>query len=97
MPARITKIHSERVKEQIRTAQLLNRLQADAFGELKTPKGEVYELSPGRRISIMWLLERVIPKAQAPLDVALSGNITVVRRDPTQRPADYHRKGKASV
>ncbi len=53
-------------------------------------------MSRAELASSIALLDRCIPKAQAPLDIALNGNITVIRRDPTQRPAGYHRKGKAS-
>jgi hypothetical protein len=53
-------------------------------------------MTPAQIAAASMLLDRCIPKAQAPLDIALNGNITVIRRDPTQRPAGYHRKGKAS-
>jgi hypothetical protein len=42
------------------------------------------------------LLSTLIPKAEAPKDINLRGNITVIRRDPTQRPEGYKRRGKAS-
>lgn len=45
------------------------------------------------------LLDRCIPKAQDPVDLNLGGNVTVVFRDPTNRPANLQRerKGRASV
>lgn len=83
--------------ERIRLSQLVSRLQDFALGTLKNRPGASCEMSKSQVSAACFLIERRLARAQAPLDVALSGNITVVRRDPTQRPADYHRKGKASV
>lgn len=76
--------HPDEVKEKIRVSQLVNMLQQDAFGLLRTAAlgtdgrplrnadGTAimvpYELSDGRRASARFLIERVIPRAEAPRD-----------------------------
>lgn len=51
-------------------------------------------MTPTQLVAATALLDRCLPKAQAPLDVSLQGNISVVVRDPTARPEGYHRKGR---
>jgi len=43
------------------------------------------------------LLGKILPNAEAPKDINLTGNITVIRRDPTHRTLGYHRKGRATI
>ncbi len=83
----------EIVRDRIRIGMIVSRMEQHALGELKGAKRMTEtQITAGTK-----LLERCIPKAQAPIDVAVSGTIIVEERDPTRRPADYHRKGKASV
>lgn len=99
MAARLNKLDTERVLERIRLSQLVNLLQNNAMGTLKTTTGEnagkPYELSKSRAQSAMFLIERKLARAVAPQDLNVNGNITVIFDDPTQRPEQmngYHRK-----
>jgi hypothetical protein len=107
MAARLNTRHSELVIKRIRTGALVDRLQKHALGTLRFPTGGAGgskrgESKPGVMTesqvrAAAFLIERTIARAQAPLNVAMSGDIIVEERDPTQRPADYHRKGKAPM
>jgi hypothetical protein len=100
MAARLNKLDTERVLERIKLSQLVNLLQNNAMGTLKTTngegKGQPYELSKSRIQSAMFLIERKLARAVAPQDLNVNGNMTVIFDDPTQRPPDsvngYHRK-----
>lgn len=57
------------------------------------------EMTPLQLAAAQYLVDKIVPKAEAPKQLELSGSITVIDRDPTQRPAGYdqRRKGKASL
>lgn len=79
MAARLNRHHSEQVLERIQLANLVTMLQKDALGQLKNPNtGEDMELSEGRRSSAKFLIERKLARAEAPKQLNLGGNITVV-------------------
>jgi len=85
--ARLNRNHSELVLKRIKTSQLVNRLQDNAFGKI--------ELTDGQIASAKFLIERTVAKAVMPQDINVNGNLTCVFRDPTDRPAQmngYHRK-----
>lgn len=87
MAARLNRNHSELVLKRIKTSQLVNRLQDNAFGKI--------ELTDGQIASAKFLIERTVAKAVMPQDINVNGNLTCVFRDPTDRPAQmngYHRK-----
>jgi len=81
--------HYEITKDRIRLSLLLGRLEKHGLGELK-------KMDRGQQISAMYLVDKLIPKAEAPKDINLNGTIIVRERDPTQRPPGYHRRGPAS-
>jgi len=89
----------EKVRERIRIGLIVGRLERQALGELdpRRKKGADSAMTNAQLTAAIALMDRCLPKAQAPLDLNVAGSITVVRRDPTQRPADYQRKGKAST
>lgn len=78
MAARLNPRHSALVLKRIKTSQLLNRLQDNAMGTLKTSKGELYELTKGERASIIWLLERTLARAEAPKQLQVTGELTLI-------------------
>lgn len=83
----------EITKERIRLGLLLGRLENHALGEL--PKRQ--SMTGTQMAAAMYLVDKHIPKAQPVIE--LNGNVTVVFRDPTQRPANLskERKGRATV
>jgi hypothetical protein len=76
------------------------QLQRDENGK---PRTEVYLRSIGmtgpQLTAAIKLLDRCLARAQAPLDVALSGSIIVEEIDPTIRGENYQRRrtGKAAI
>lgn len=78
MAVRLNLKHSEQVLERIKLSQLLNRLQQNGLGTLKSPKGEPYSLSRSEVTSITWLLERKLARAEAPRELKVSGELTLV-------------------
>lgn len=78
MAERLNKRHSELVIQRIKASQLLNRLQDNALGLLKDKNGDPCELSKGQRGSIEWLLERILARAEAPKELKVSGELTLV-------------------
>ena len=85
----------EKVIERIRVGMLVSRFERQALGELKA--GKKVAVSE-RQMTMMdyltgkALLERVIPKAEAPKELALTGNVNVIIRDATRPPEGYQRK-----
>lgn len=94
-------------------AQLVNRLQEFSLQPVElliTERGatEVYvSRVKGRKPVVMtaaqvkstcFLIERLMPKAEAPKDLNVTGQLVTVVKigDPTQRPEGYERRGKAS-
>lgn len=57
MAARINRSHDARTREKIKTSQLINRLQDNAFGEV--------ELTAGQLKSIEILLRKSLPDLQS--------------------------------
>lgn len=87
MAARLNRNHSELVLKRIKTSQLVNRLQDNAFGKISLDEGQI--------ACAKFLIERTLAKAVNPLDLNVQGNLTCVFRDPTDRPQQmngYHRK-----
>lgn len=70
MAARLNRMHSELVLKRIRTSQLVNRLQDAALGKFDMTRTQV--------AAAVFLIERTIARAEAPKDLNLTGNITVV-------------------
>lgn len=54
MAARLDRVHSQRVRERIKTTLLLERVQDHAFGEL--------EMTPSQLQAAFALLDRTVPK-----------------------------------
>jgi hypothetical protein len=92
-PAKVpdkTRFTHEITKDRIRLGLLLGRIEQHGLGELK-------KMPPTQLAAAQYLVDKIIPKAVAPQQLQVSGNITVIRRDPTARPEGYQRKGRASV
>jgi len=73
MAARLQRRHSDDVRARIQTSQLLNRLQANALGEIEMTREQI------RSVEI--LLKKVLPDLQATTldgELKLTGNLTVV-------------------
>ena len=104
----------ERVAKRMRFAQLVKRLEdfsLQAVEQVPTANGgtqELYVAAKGKRPIVMtaaqvkstcFLVERLMPKAEAPKDVNLNGAMSWIVEidDPTQRPDGYERRGKAST
>jgi hypothetical protein len=85
--------HLEITKERIRLGCLLYRLEAQALGDL--PKRGAMAMTMAQQDAAKYLVDKLVPKAVAPVDLNLQGNMTVVFRDPTRRPEGYKRKGAA--
>ena len=107
MPPRPRREHSARIIQTIDVPGLVKLLQANARGKLKKrgpdhvdKNGRRHktsvpmELSESRQRSAIFLIERVIPKAEAPKDLNLDlvGSVSFTFDDPTQRPAGYKRR-----
>lgn len=77
----LSKRNDESIRARIKTALLVETLQADALGTLTNNDGELVELSEGRRKSALGLLRKTLPDLAA---VELSGSVTatVVARRP---------------
>lgn len=72
MAARKHLTHDEKTRNRIRTSQLLNRLQDNAFGKI--------ELTSGQLKSIEILLKKALPDLSAvQLDVEHSGNLAITK------------------
>jgi hypothetical protein len=87
MAARLNRNHSELVLKRIKTSQLVNRLQDNAFGKIELTEGQIQ--------CAKFLIERTVAKAVMPQDLNINGNLTCIFRDPTDRPVEmngYHRK-----
>jgi hypothetical protein len=89
------------VTDRIKVSHLVNILQRNGLGQLrKSVRDPVtgkrrkvpYFLEDSQVRSAIFLIDRVLPRATAPQDVNLLGNVTVVFDDPTQRPAGYKRR-----
>ncbi len=80
---RLNPRNTDAVLAKIKTIQLTNRLQNHALGKLKKPM----EDSQVRAAS--FLIERLLARAAAPLDLNVNGTIIVEERDPTARPDGY--------
>jgi len=78
MAARVLKPHhQEDVKRKIQVSQLVNLLQDNAFGRLKNPKGQHYELSKGQIISARILIDKCLSNAPTTLTGADGGPVIV--------------------
>ena len=95
----------EKVRERIRLSMIVRRLDKQALDELQpqmrtvlNDQGEkVRKLVPttmsrAAMIAAIALIDRCIPKAEAPKDINLNGSITVIERDPSDRPKGYQRR-----
>lgn len=84
MPARLNRNHSEAVLKRIKTSQLVNRLQNHALGTLKGPPCEEYpegrplEMTRAQVQAAVFLIERTLAKAEAPRDLNLKADLSVV-------------------
>lgn len=85
MAARISPHHLEVTRKKIQTSQLINRLQANALGQLEP------ELSQGQIRSIESLLRKTTPDLQATaLDVNMDGELNITINKMLDGPADPH-------
>lgn len=80
MAARLNRNHSEQVLERIKLSQLVNRIQLNALGELKSPndKDKTVEMTDGQLRSAIFLIERKLAKAEAPRNLNVSGEINLI-------------------
>jgi hypothetical protein len=84
----------EKVRQRIRVGLLKSRLERQALGTLKAD-AKAAGNRPMDAIQLraaMYLVDKVIPNAQAAIDVTLGGTIIVEERDPTARPNGYQRR-----
>lgn len=70
MAVRLNARHSESCLKRIRTSQLLNRVQEHALGKLTMQKTELQ--------AACFLIERTLAKAEAPKDINLNAQVTLV-------------------
>lgn len=80
----------EIVKQRIRATKLMQRLQNHAFGTLKNSvNGEEVpaEMTDSQIKAAVFLLERLVPRAEAKKEVGLSGSLTTVVQWPLQKTA----------
>jgi hypothetical protein len=70
MAERLNKNHSESCLKRIRTSQLLNRVQDHALGQVEMSKTEL--------TAACFLIERTLAKAEAPKELKVSGELTLV-------------------
>jgi hypothetical protein len=104
----------DRVRQRMKFSALVKRLEdfsLQAVEQVPTANGgtqELYVTAKGKRPIVMtaaqvkstcFLIERLMPKAEAPKDVNLNGAMSWIIEidDPTQRPDGYERRGKAST
>lgn len=73
MAARLNRMHSDKIRERIRIAVVVQRLEANALGELKGRTGEYIEMTDGQIRSAIALMDRVLAKAENARDI----NVTV--------------------
>ena len=66
--------HQDEVRAKIQAAHLVTLLQKNAAGELKTPQGEPYELTPGRIKSAEILLSKSLSALQSTEVVSVNAN-----------------------
>lgn len=82
----------EKVRERIRLAKIVNRLERAALNELPAKgRGPNAPLTMLQLQAGVALLDRCLPRAQF-VDVTHGGSITVIRRDPTRRDQGYKRR-----
>jgi hypothetical protein len=60
----------EIVRRRIQTAMLLKRLHSSALGEI--------QMDPVQAANARFLFERMVPKAEAPKDLNIQGEIKVI-------------------
>jgi hypothetical protein len=84
----------EKVRDRIRIGLIMSRLEKQALAELdpKAKKGADSAMTPAQMQAAIALMHKCLPNAEAPRDINLNGNITVIDRDPTQRPDGYERR-----
>ena len=73
MAARKNLSHDDKTRERIKTSQLVNRLQDNAFGTKTGSAKEYVELTAGQLKSIEILLRKSLPDLSA---ITLSGSTT---------------------
>ena len=85
--------------ERLRIGTIMGRLEKQALGELSSRRKQGMDsaMTLAQQDAAKFLVSLVIPKAEAPKQLDLGGNITVVMRDPRDRPPGYKRKGRASL
>lgn len=79
MAERHNKLDTERVLSRIRISQLVRRLQNNALGQLKSPKGDPVAMTDGQIRSAMFLIERKLARAESPKKLDVSGTLTLER------------------
>jgi len=85
MATRLNRLHSDAVVRRIRTSQLIQRLQKHALGELRgpakeaNPEGDLIRMTDSQVRAACFLIERTLSKAEAPKNVNVSGQVTLVQ------------------